>query len=258
MHQIIPTAEPFFLPGRNTTLGCLLIHGFTGTPKEMHWMGEYLAGRGYTSLGVRLAGHATHPDDMIRTRYIDWLASVEDGYAMLRGSVERVVMIGLSMGGVLALLSCTRMELAGVVAISTPYALPEDPRLKLVNLWSLVHPFREKSKFPPGTGWFDQEAWKGHISYPMNPVRSIGELDKLLAEMRLSLPQVSVPVLLIHSRADAYVLPQNVDHIYTALGTADKEKMFVTASGHVATRDAARGQIFEAALKFIQRVEGQS
>jgi carboxylesterase len=89
MRQIIPTAEPFFFPGKQTTLGCLLIHGFTGAPKEMRLMGKFLAERGYTSLGVRLAGHATHPDDMIRTRYTDWLASVEDGYAMLRDSVER-------------------------------------------------------------------------------------------------------------------------------------------------------------------------
>jgi carboxylesterase len=50
---IIPSAEPFYFPGGKT--GCLLVHGFTGSPKEMRWMGEYLAGQGYTVLGVRLA-----------------------------------------------------------------------------------------------------------------------------------------------------------------------------------------------------------
>ncbi|NTV37277.1 MAG: carboxylesterase, partial [Anaerolineaceae bacterium] len=53
------TAEPFLLPGGK--VGCLLIHGFTGTPKEMRWWGEDLAGRGYTVLAPRLAGHATTP-----------------------------------------------------------------------------------------------------------------------------------------------------------------------------------------------------
>ncbi|MBI1854527.1 MAG: carboxylesterase, partial [Chloroflexi bacterium] len=67
MTQIIPTAEPFFLPGSKT--GCLLIHGFTGAPKEMRWMGEYLADKGYSVLGVRLAGHATRPEDMIRSNW---------------------------------------------------------------------------------------------------------------------------------------------------------------------------------------------
>ena len=60
----IPTAEPFFFPGEKST-GVLLTHGFTGAPKEMRWMGEYLnREHGYPCLGVRLAGHATRPEDM--------------------------------------------------------------------------------------------------------------------------------------------------------------------------------------------------
>ena len=123
MPQIIPTAEPFFFPA-STEVGILLVHGFTGAPKEMRWMGEYVAQHGYTSLGVRLAGHATHPADMIRSRYTDWLASIEDAYAMLRGWVDRVVMIGLSMGGVLSLTAASMFPVSGVVAMSTPYDVP--------------------------------------------------------------------------------------------------------------------------------------
>ncbi len=70
--RLIPTAEPFVFPGG--PVGCLLVHGFTGTPKEMRWLGEYLAGQGHTVLGVRLAGHATQPEDMIRARWWDWAA----------------------------------------------------------------------------------------------------------------------------------------------------------------------------------------
>ncbi len=54
--RIISGAEPFFFPAGQT--GCLLVHGLTGTPKEMYWMGEYLSAHGITVLGVRLAGHA--------------------------------------------------------------------------------------------------------------------------------------------------------------------------------------------------------
>src|SRR6185436_15709071 len=107
--------------------------------------------------------------------------------------------------------------------------------------------------------WFDKEAWQVHISYPQNPVRSIGELNKLLAEMRMVLPQVNVPVLLIHSKDDHYVLPENMELIDEALvNAADKTKLYITGSGHVVTRDAARHQVFEATLQFIQRVESKS
>lgn len=258
MKQIIPTTEPFFFPGEPGRAGCLLIHGFTGTPKEMRWMGEYLAAQGYPCLGVRLAGHATHPEDMTRSRCADWLASVEDGYALLRGLTDRVILIGLSMGGVLALISSTRMEVRGVVAISTPYELPHNPLLKVINQLSWFKHFMPKGSLPPGAGWFDQEAWKDHISYPENPLRSIGELDKLLAELRRTLPLVRVPTLLIHSQDDGYVVPVNAGKIFAALGAPDKDKLYVSRSGHVATRDAARGEVFEAALKFIRRIESQA
>jgi carboxylesterase len=56
---IVPSTEPFFFPGDE--VGCLLIHVFTGAPKELRWMGEYLAEKGRTVLAVRLAGHATRP-----------------------------------------------------------------------------------------------------------------------------------------------------------------------------------------------------
>ena len=97
----LPNAEPFFYPGGQT--GCLLVHGFTGAPHEMHGLGKHLSGAGYSVLGVRLSGHGTDPKDMIRSRWRDWLASVEDGWNLLSGCTERIVVIGLSMGGVLSL-----------------------------------------------------------------------------------------------------------------------------------------------------------
>ena len=65
-------------------------------------MGEYLNRQGYTCLGIRLAGHATDPEDMVRSNWTDWTASVEDGFYLLSGSVDRIFLAGLSMGGVLS------------------------------------------------------------------------------------------------------------------------------------------------------------
>jgi carboxylesterase len=256
MLQLIPTAEPFFFLGDSTQPACLLIHGFTGTPKEMRWMGENLHEQGYTCLGIRLAGHATHPEDMIRSRYTDWMASVEDGYHLLRGVTDRIFLIGLSMGGVLSLLMSTRLDVKGVIAMSTPARLPTDYPIWLIKLMSLVMKYRPKTKEPPGSGWFDKSAYADHIAYSQNPVRSAAELKKLILEMHAAFPRVKVPVLLMHSREDRYVLPQNMEDIYAGLGnTPDKTKLYVTGSGHVLPRDASREQILKSSVEFIRRID---
>jgi carboxylesterase len=255
MSQIIPTTEPFLLVGESNKPACLLIHGFTSTPKEMRGLGEFLNRHGYTCLGIRLTGHATQPEDMIRSNYTDWTASVEDGYNLLQTFTDRIILVGLSMGGVLTLLMSTRLEVIGTVAMSTPYKLQDDPRLRHIDLIAKTVPFMPKGDGVPGSGWFDKEAWKDHISYPQNPVRSIGQLNKLLGEMRSALPDLRVPVLLIHSKDDDYVLPGNMELIFADLINApDKTKLYVTGSGHVITRDAARQQVFQYVLDFIQRI----
>jgi len=257
MTGIIPSAEPFFFPGKPGKAGCLLIHGFTGTPKEMRGLGVYLSERGYPSLGIRLSGHATEPADMIRSRWPDWMASVQDGYRLLRGVASRVYLIGLSMGAVLALLHSTRHEVCGVVAMATPYALPSAVPVWAISLLSRVVPYYPKSHLRGGSGWFDRDARADHISYPMNPVRSAVELSRLLDAMRVALPEVRVPVLLLHSRDDTYILPENTDRVYDGLVSSPfKEKRFVTGSGHVVTRDARREEVFEATGEFIRRLEG--
>jgi carboxylesterase len=256
MSPIIPTAEPFLFLGEPSKPACLLIHGFTGTPKEMRWMGDFLHQQGYTCLGIRLAGHATDPQDMIRSNWTDWAASVEDGYSLLRSVTANVFLIGLSMGGVLSLLMSTRLDVRGVVAMSTPYKLPEDPRLRFVDWISKVMPYMPKTNEEPGSSWFDKEAWKEQISYPQNPVRSIGQLNRLLGALRVALPDVHAPVLLMHSNDDRYVLPENMELLHAGLVNAsDKTKLHFSGSGHVLPRDAARQQVFRSALEFIQRIE---
>jgi esterase/lipase len=73
--------------------------------------------------------------------------------------------------------------------------------------------------------------------------------------MHAALPKINVPVLLMHSRDENYVLPDNMESIYAGLvGTPDKTKLYITGSGHVLPRDASREQVFATAVEFIQRI----
>jgi carboxylesterase len=218
----------------------------------MLWMGQYLNRRGHTVLGVRLAGHATEIEDMVRTRWVDWLNSVEDGWHILNGITNEIFIIGLSMGGALTLRIASELPAAGIVAMSTPYALPDDPRRRYIKYISKFKPYLEKGQSDSQ----DPEALKGHISYHANPTRSIGELIDLLAEMRASLPKVKTPALLMHSHNDQYVASENLTNIYNDLGSADKTMLWLENSGHVIPREPEREIAFKAASDFIDRIQG--
>jgi carboxylesterase len=252
--RIKSTAEPFFFPGDET--GCLLIHGLTGTPKEMRWLGEYLAKQGRAVLAIRLAGHATQPEDLLRARWPDWVANVEDGWHLLSGHTKRIFVIGLSMGGILALNFAAQHPVAGVVAMSSAQHLPPDWRLPYIRMFSKIMPGIKKAK----SDWHDHEAEQLQASYTVFPTHGLAELRDLLVEMNSALPKVSAPTLLIYSRQDGALRPveEHANPIYNALGSVQKRVILVDGSGHVITRDAARETVFQHVSAFIDQVSHPS
>jgi carboxylesterase len=248
---IIPSAEPFLFHAKKT--GCVLVHGFTGAPKEMRLMGEALQSVGISSLGVRLAGHATQPDDLKRMLWQDWLTSVEDGIHMLSDICDQVFIAGLSLGGILSLVAASRYkQLKGVIAIATPYNLGDDWRLKFTRPLSLLIPEIEKK----GSETRDTSTARVHIDYPAYPTRGIAELQDLTKVLYLSIPSIKIPVLLINSKEDRTVPIWHAEKIQEEIKSADVDRMIIEESGHVITEDVGREKVFEAAIQFIRRHGG--
>jgi len=242
--QTIPSAEPFFLPGGKT--GVVLIHGFTGAPKEMRQLGNALHSRGLSVLGVRLAGHATQPEDMRRTRWWDWLASVEDGINLLSGSCERIFYAGLSLGGDLALIAAARIPPAGVIAMSAPFTI--DRRARYLKLISWLTPWYKKNGKPALT----EDLQHRHVEYPAYPTRSLSELYAATQAMQQSLGRISVPVLLINSKSDPTVPFEHAGRIKQLLKAAQVDQVVLETSGHVVTEDEEKEIVFNAVYQFIQ------
>ncbi len=252
MTLIMKGGQPFFLHGGKT--GCLLLHGFTGTPNEMHWMGEYLNGRGFTVLAPRLFAHGTQLADMYRARWQDWVASAEDGYFLIEDVCEKVVVAGLSLGGSLSLYLGTELPVWGVIAMAAPYEI-HDPTVRrlrpVLPLLSTIYKSRTK-KGPSGI--FDPMADKLHVDYAGYPVRGGYELQEFLAEMRGNLRRLQKPLLLINSKFDDTVTPEDARAICDAVPSTDKQILMLEKGGHNIPRDLARQTAFKAAGDFIQRV----
>lgn len=247
---ILPGAEPFlFCRGR---IGCLLIHGFTAAPQEMVRLGAHMANHGYSALGVRLAGHGTTFDDLARTRWPDWLASAQDGLDLLRGLCDRIVLLGLSMGGLLSILLAEAEQPAGLVLMSTPTLVPPNRLRPLLRPASPI--YRRIPKGPPD--WFDPSAAAERVAYAAYPTRSMAEVADLIEIARAALPRVQAPALVIHSLNDDFVVPANAQTLMAELGSRHKRLLVLEGSNHLVTLDAQRQVIFDAALAFVRRTAG--
>lgn len=243
-------AEPFLLKGGET--GCLLLHGYTGTPFEMRMLADFLHDAGCTVLAPRLFGHATRPEDMLRARWQDWMASVEDGLNLLRGCTRQQVVMGLSMGGILALLTAARFQVGGVVAFSAPCAMPDDPRLIFLPV---IYPFYPRvGKGKPD--WHNPNAARDHKEYPYFPTRSLMELKALIKQMRSELDQVTAPAFFVQSRQDRGIPPESMDTLYQNVHSVEKSRLWVENSGHVVIREPEREKIFAEVSNFVKRITG--
>jgi carboxylesterase len=165
---------------------------------------------------------------------------------------DRIVLMGMSMGGLLSILLAADQPPAGLVLMSTPAQLLQSPIRPWLKPLSLIVPRVKKGP----SDWFDPSMNAERLAYPAYSTRAAAEVQDLITQVRATLPLVSVPTLIIHSRNDTFVVPANAQLLLSWLGTKDKRLVMVEGSNHLITLDAARQQVFEAALAFVRRVAG--
>src|SRR5690348_4593855 len=121
-------------PARSS-LGCLIVHGFSGSLATVNGLAPHLAARGIPYELPVLRGHGTTPAALRDVTWHDWYADGERALDRLLGRCDRAVVVGLSMGGLVALhLVVQRPErLAGVVAVA-PALRPVIPGAVLLPL----------------------------------------------------------------------------------------------------------------------------
>jgi len=115
----LPNAVPRYLPGGDT--GALLLHGFTGTPRDLAGLAEHLHSEGLTVSVPRLPGHGTNGPDFLQTGWRDWLRAAVDAWMDLRARCEEVHLVGHSMGAVLAVLLASHFPTARLALLAPAF-----------------------------------------------------------------------------------------------------------------------------------------
>jgi carboxylesterase len=233
------------------TRACLLIHGFAGTPPEMRGLGEYLNQHGYGITAPLLAGHGLTPEAMAATRWRDWSRSAEVALQELQRDYREVFVAGQSLGGSLALhLAATHPGISGVVAMAAmgSPAFWKDWRLQVLpGLKYFVRWYSPSGE--PDLG--DPQALRSLRSYTRRPTVCLESMVSFIRTLAAELPQIKVPVVLMHGRRDRTVPVENAPFILDRLGSADKQIVWFERSGHAISVDLEKDTVNATVLRWL-------
>lgn len=242
---VLPGAEPVDLPGG--PVGVLVSHGFTGTPQSVRPWAEHLHAAGLTVKVPLLPGHGTRWEDMNATGWQDWYSCVEAAFDDLRGRCGQVFVMGLSMGGTLALrLAELRAgQVAGLVVVNASLATQRKDAKLLPVAKRLVGSF-------PGISSDIKKPGVTELAYTRLPLKAAHSLQQAWVPTCRDLALITCPVLVFRSRVDHVVEPVSGETLMAGLAGGTVQERVLEDSYHVATLDNDAPRIFAESLDFVR------
>lgn len=220
----------------------VLFHGYTGHPGHCTPLAEALAGQGHTIVAPRLAGHTGIAEDLAEVTWRDWLASARTAAESVADH-RRVHLVGLSMGGLLAILVAQPVAAATVATINAPILVRDfraylAPILRHLVKWvsaeDIVVPDPQLDHLWSPTPVHSTAAVAGLVSIARQAWRAAGRLRR--------------PALVIQSRRDEAVRPVSGRLLAWRL---DGHLMWID-SRHNAFLDPSRPQLHAALLNHVR------
>jgi len=250
VNRVDPRAEPFSLSGGK--VNCLLLHGFTASPSEMRFMGDFLNQRGYSVCAPLLPGHGTTPEDLNSTGWADWYLAAGEIAERLVEKGDPVVVVGLSMGALLALEAGARIRgISGIVVINPPLILRD-----WKTYWSrVIKVFRHYVPKNIDASYKEMEK-QGRFAYDRIPLRAMVSMQSMGKDVMRRLEFINTPVLIVQSGKDNTVDPRACKILQRGLPPGKNELLQLPEAEHVATMGKERVWLATEVADFIERILG--
>lgn len=270
-----PFAEPTTVEAAGAAdVGVLLLHGLTGMPSEMRPLERHLAKLGRRVATPLLPGHGATHRQLLATGWRDWLDGARRAADDLAASCDTVVIVGLSMGALLAtLIAVEDARVGGIVLLSPtlrydgvgiPWTRRLLPLAHVVPLSGRTFYWTER----PPYGLRDERlqrlvtrsieaAKRGqNTQYGLfrTYVGSILELNRLVREVRRKAGAVRCPALVVHSREDTVTSGRNAEEMHEMLGSSEKSIHWLSGCDHVITLDLGKREVARRVGEFSARV----
>ncbi len=242
--------RPYTLYGNKQSsingIGCLVLHGFLGSPGSSRPMAEYLSSQGIVMHCPLMPGHGHYPDKLYKVSHRAWLAEAEEGLEKLRQMCDEVFIIGHSMGTVMgAYLATKYRNIRGMVMLTPLYQIPDSrlslmPLLRYVMPWFYPHKSRSMQElvrnrvldFDP-TVDFDDPAVQARLPEMTRvPTSGLAEMVRMIRLGRKFWSEITLPILIFQGGDDPAVPAETIRKIYDMLPTKNKQLKTFPEAGH--------------------------
>lgn len=257
----------------------LLIHGLTGTPAEMRPIAKRLAKQGFSVMAPALAGHCRAAEDLRKSKWQDWYASMSDAFDALEVAHKQVFVAGLSIGALIALkLAAEKGErVAGLGLMSSTFFYDgwNMPRLKRklilpIVLHSPLRYFLHWNETPPYGIKCERTRAMVHAVLENRDAQAtekvgifrtsgvtIHESNRFIKVAKAALPRVKSPALIVHSTEDDTASLKNAHFVAKRISSSKVETFFVDDTYHVVTLDKRRDDIAHRMADFFKKCASQ-
>ena len=227
----------------------LLLHGFTGSTKDVKRLGEYLQKRGYTCHAPMYRGHGGTPEELLQTSPNEWWQDVVEGYHyLLNLGYEEIAVAGISLGGVFSLKVAEEFPVKAVVSMCAPIKRSSTNGLfdRLYNYAKIYKSFEGKSKDEIIE---ELEVLKNTPRDSLNGVQSITE------NTCEELHSITSPTLVLQGALDDEIYQESASFIIEKVETNEKEIIWYEESGHIITTGKEKDKVCEDIYTFLNQVE---
>lgn len=218
--------------------GCLLIHGFAGNTDEIAPMARMLEDNGYMTECPPLDGHSGKRKDLSNSDHRDWLASAEASLKKLQKECGKVVVIGFSMGGLIAANLAQTYDINSLMLLSTPYYYLDFKQF----IRNTIADIREKKHMDLKR--FLREAWS--VSF-----KSMIHFMKFTSKTRLLFAKIKCPVFIGQGLQDDTVQSRSAWYIFSKVIHNNKFLKLYKNSRHQIFHGADQDEVMRDVLKFV-------
>ncbi|MBN1875333.1 MAG: alpha/beta fold hydrolase [Anaerolineae bacterium] len=249
--------------GTSLKSGVLILHGFTSSLDCVNGLEAPIQALGIPTRMPILRGHgAVSPEALHGVTWPEWVADAEVALKDLLTKVDKVIVFGHSMGGLVTLtLAADHPDLidsiviaAAAIQLSSPLA-PGNPLnfaaplvLKIIKKHESVPVYADPALAPYDT------------NYRWAPTDAIMSLFKFMKATRRRLPEVRVPALILQSRKDSTVPPDTAEIIYREIATPPEQKRLAwfEVTEHEMFRDVEREATIKTVVDYVRERTGIS